>query len=317
MADDLKTLIAELHAPARKPDHLRKVITTGINDCWGVDLMDFSKKADDGHHYALVVEDIFSRYAWVVPLKDKRPATAWTAFSSILRSNEKNPTRVWADSGKEFYGKAFADRLKALGIVLYSTFGDHKVAPVERFIGTLKRKYLWPQMELQGSYKWVGLLSDIVAEYNTTKHSSTGRTPEEGHDKSREKDLYDFQYGEQLGAPADTRNPFKIGDWVRCSVKKGVFERGYQANWSYQPYRIHKILPGSPNLFQIEERDGTVIPGSFYQEELRRTKVPDAGFVDILQTRTNKRQKEHLVSWRGVPSKYDRWMSDKDVRSLG
>ena len=130
MADDLKTLIAELHAPARKPEHLRKVITRGIDDVWGVDLIDFSKKPDDGFHYALVVEDIFSRYAWVIPIKDKKPATVWTAFSSVLRCNEMNPTRVWADSGKEFWGKQFADKLKALGISLYSTFGDHKVCMV-------------------------------------------------------------------------------------------------------------------------------------------------------------------------------------------
>ena len=69
-------------------------------------------KYDKGIRYLLCVIDVFSKYAWVVPLKDKKGTTIVKAFQSILNSSKRKPSKIWVDQGSEFYGNHFKRWLK-------------------------------------------------------------------------------------------------------------------------------------------------------------------------------------------------------------
>ena len=56
-----------------------------------------------GISYLLCVIDLFSKYAWVVPLKDKKGINIVNAFQSILDSLGCKPNKIWVDEGSEFY----------------------------------------------------------------------------------------------------------------------------------------------------------------------------------------------------------------------
>ena len=83
--------------------------------------------------------DLFSKYAWVVPLKDKRGISIVNAFQKIISEGRK-PNKIWVDQGSEFYNKSFKDFLKINNIEMYSIYNEGKSVLAERFIRTLKNK---------------------------------------------------------------------------------------------------------------------------------------------------------------------------------
>lgn len=97
-----------LQRPVRRHYRRNKVIVAGIDDQWDADLMDMTKfkKENDGVQYVLLVIDIFSKYLWMQPLKDKKGPTTARAFENIL-SEGRQPTKLRTDKGQEFRSKAF------------------------------------------------------------------------------------------------------------------------------------------------------------------------------------------------------------------
>ena len=83
---------------------------------------------------------MFSKYAWVVPIKDKKGTSIANAFKKILSDSNRKPNEIWVDQGGEFYNNAFKDFLKINNIEMYSTYNEGKSTVAERFIRTLKNK---------------------------------------------------------------------------------------------------------------------------------------------------------------------------------
>ena len=77
------------------------------DNIWDVNLADMQliSRHNKGMRYLLCVTDLFTKYAWVVPLKDKKGVTIVKAFQSILNSSKRKPNRIWVDQGSEFYNK--------------------------------------------------------------------------------------------------------------------------------------------------------------------------------------------------------------------
>ena len=96
-------------------------------------------KYNKGIKYLLCAIDLFSKYAWVVPLKDKRGISIVNAFQKII-SKRRKPNKIWVDQGGEFYNKLFKRFLKLNNIEMYSTYNEGKSVIAERFIRTLKNK---------------------------------------------------------------------------------------------------------------------------------------------------------------------------------
>ena len=71
--------------------------------------------------------DLFSKYAWVVPLKDKKGVSIVNAFQSILKKSNRKPNKIWVDQGSEFYNNVFKKFLKENDISMYSTYNEGKL----------------------------------------------------------------------------------------------------------------------------------------------------------------------------------------------
>ena len=69
--------------------------------------MQLISKFNKGIRYLLCVIDLFSRYAWIVPLKHKKGASIANAFQSILKKSDRKPNKIWVDQGSEFYNDFF------------------------------------------------------------------------------------------------------------------------------------------------------------------------------------------------------------------
>ena len=82
-------------------------------------------KYNQGDKYLLCAIDLFSKYAWVVSLKDKKGISIVNAFQEIL-SKERKPNKIWVDQGSEFYKNLFKRFLKKNNIEMYSTCNEAK-----------------------------------------------------------------------------------------------------------------------------------------------------------------------------------------------
>ena len=118
--------------------------------------------------YLLCVIDSFSKFAWVIPIKDKKGTSTVNAFKKILsdltelHSNRK-PNKIWVDQASEFYNKSFKD---FLNIEVYSTYNERKSVVAERFIRTLKNNMFKHMTAIQQNV-YFDVLDDIVDNCNT------------------------------------------------------------------------------------------------------------------------------------------------------
>ena len=112
------------------------------DNIWGVDSADTQliSKHNKGIRYLLCVIDLFSKYAWVVPLKNKKGENIVNAFQSNFEKSNRKPNKIWVDQGSEFYNNVFKKFLKDNDISMYSTCNEGKSVVAERFIRTLKNK---------------------------------------------------------------------------------------------------------------------------------------------------------------------------------
>lgn len=275
----------EVMKPLRRPAEFKQVISDGVDDIWAMDLADMYEweNENNGYKFILVVVDVFSRYAWCKPLKNKNANEVWDVFYSIVRTGVK-PNKIWVDKGTEFYNKLWTKKLEELGIQRYSTFGgEYKVSIAERFIRTIKTK-LWYQFVVRGSHKWIDILQPEVDTYNKTIHSTIEMTPLEAREPRNANGLYGLIQEMPLGKPK-----YKLNQWVRIARIKGRFEKGFHANFSAEIFKIAGINLNKPVMYQVADYDGKLIDGSFYEEELTPVKNPDYFPVEeVLQRRGRK-----------------------------
>ena len=88
---------------------LIKVYSQLKDNIWGVYLADTQtlSKRNKGIKYLLCPIDLFSKYAFVVPLKDKKGTSITNAFNKIIKQSNRKPNRIWLDQGGEFYNQIF------------------------------------------------------------------------------------------------------------------------------------------------------------------------------------------------------------------
>ena len=259
-----KLLSEELHKPVRRKFPRRAVIVQGIDHVWSCDLVEMQEwmNKNDGYKYMLNIVDVLSKYAWSVPLKNKTAETVVDAFQKVVTESKRKPSHVWVDEGGEFYNKLMDKWLANNKINRYSTHGDHKSANVERFNRTLKT-LMWKRFTAENTRRWIDMLPEILKKYNTTVHSSTGMTPDEASKKKNEKVVWKTLYDYVKFVP-NSKAKFKIGDIVRVSRWKGIFEKGFHPNWSEQLYRIDDVLLTNPITYRIKDFDDKFIEGTFY-----------------------------------------------------
>ena len=150
--------------------------------------------------------DLFSKYAWVVPLKDKRGISIVNAFPKIISEGRK-PNKIWFDQGSKFYNNLFKRLLKIKNIEIYSTYNEGKSVVAKRFIRTLKSK-IFKHITAVSKNVYFDELDDIVNKYNKTVHRSI---------KMKPIDVTSDSYADYNEDSNEKDPKFKVGDQVRTS----------------------------------------------------------------------------------------------------
>ena len=144
-------LADELRKPIVRKFNKRKVYSQFKDNIWGVGLADMQSLSRKNKviKYLLCAIDLYSNYAFVIPLKDKKGISIVNAFNKIIKQSNRKPNKIWVYQGGEFYNNVFEKWLSDDELNMYSTYNEGKSVVAERFIRTLKNK-LYKHMTATG-----------------------------------------------------------------------------------------------------------------------------------------------------------------------
>ena len=175
-------------------------------------------------------------------MKNKNACCLVQAFDSIL-SEKRKPEKLRTDKDTEFINESFQQYLKKQGIQFYTAMNEPKAAVVERVNHTLKSK-LYRYFTGANSLRYIDVLQDIVDSYNNTYHRSIGRKP------ATVSLLIVGQVRRKLYSKIERSKlkcfKFKVGDHVRLSLRKRLFKKGCEMNWTEESFQIVNRLPRTP-----------------------------------------------------------------------
>ena len=138
-------------------------------------------KYNKGIKYLLCAIDLFSKYAWVIPIKDKKGITITNAFQKIMKESNRKPNKIWVDKGSEFYNNSVKKWLKDNDVEMYLIHNKGKSVIAERFIRALKNK-IFKHMTAISKNVYFDVLDDIVNKYNNIVHRTIKMKPTDVED---------------------------------------------------------------------------------------------------------------------------------------
>lgn len=207
----------------------------------------------------------------------------------------------------EFYNTTFQKMLKQRNINMYSTYSNQKAYICERFNRTLKQR-MWKQFSLRGSYKWIDILQMLISDYNNSMHRTIKMTPNEVN-VHNERMLLDTIYNTKI--KVDIRKPkFRIGDLVRLTKYKHIFQNGYTPNWTTEVFKVKIVQKTNPTTYLLTDLEGNDIKGSVYSEELLLAKVPDVYLVEKI---IRKKGDMCYVKWLGFDDTHNSWIKEEEL----
>ena len=217
------------HKPLVRKFKRLKVIVTGMYDQYEADLADMQKlkRHNDEYTFLLVTIDVFSRFLWVEPLKNKKETTVVEGLKRIFDRGKK-PRRLRTDRGNEFCGKISEKFFDDENIEHWASHNQEMKANfAERVIRSIK-SVLWSYMRKKKEYRYIDILQDVVAAYNDTEHRTTGMKPSEVTEGEVERLLWWHLYKPRNAyvPPKMRRRPqflYNVGSHVRISQSSKTF----------------------------------------------------------------------------------------------
>ena len=229
-----------LHRQSRKHFKRNRIQVGDIDEQWEIDLADLPSltQQNEGYRYIFCCIDVLSKYAWVLALKRKTGPVLVEALRKTIDSSGRKPRQIRADKGGEFVNHQFKAFCKEQGIHFFVSQNETKAAIVERFQRTLKG-YMWRFFTKSGSHRYIDNLDDFVFAYNHRKHRSIKHRPVDVTPLNSHK-VWKILY--QKTSKKKPKYKFDIGEKVRISKTKCIFEKGYQQNLRQEFFTITRRM---------------------------------------------------------------------------
>jgi transposase InsO family protein len=266
------------------------------------DLIDIQKlsKENGGYNYILTLIDVFSKYAFAVPIMRKTAAQMSKALNTILQSYR--PSNLQTDEGTEFTNVQVQRLLKDHLVHFYLAKNERiKCAVIERFQRTIMtriNKYLTSK----GTNRFIGLLPQFMEAYNNSYHRSIRMSPIQAMNAPSSvvfKNLYGYESHRDMLLKMNRRkSKKKLGDTVRIPEQKNKFAKGYSQNFTDEIYTVNNVNSGAKvPVYQLKDYKGNVIKGNYYPEEIQVVRNSDLYRVIVLREKGRGKRKQYLVKY--------------------
>ena len=256
-------LAKEVFSPQITKFRRERIIPLYKDETWSADLIDksFPTKCKNNYKFILTVIDIITKYAWAIPLKNKSGLSITNGFKTILSEGQKVHRVALKVENQKSYGKievvSFA--IKHLNLYLknmkqnYILLSDLKAVFIERFNRTSLHIINEP-MFINGDGNWVNILNDAI-----------DMTPVDASNNP-DKVKYTFNF-------KNIKPKLKVGDYVRSADKCKIFSKGYASNWNRELFMVNEVLKTQPPTYKIEDINGEIIEGKYYEQEFLKSEV--------------------------------------------
>ena len=271
-------------------------------------------KSNDGYKYLFTTIDVFTKMAWVYPLRKNTCQNIMECFKDILSKCGKKPKRLNTDRGSEMICKKFEDYLKKENINHYLAYSLRKCPVVERFNLTVQQ-LLYKIMAKNNSLEWTKYIDQAMKIYLSRKHRTIGMSPIEGDIEDNENDVRQKYLETYIKSNLSKKKPkFSVGDTVRIWGDRGQFHRGYMEDYTREFFTVSKVLRNLPfPRYIIREFNGNEITGAFFEDELVKYEPDDFYPIQVIKKRKSKRGLEYLVHYVGWPKSYDEWKPANEI----
>ena len=207
--------------------------------------------------------DVFSKFAWAVPVHSKDAKAITAAFGQVLTfATPRYPKRLQTDKSKEFFNSDFQTLVKRHGIQHFASESEQKAAVVERFNRTIKTR-IWTHLSDRGTVRWVDIIQDLVDAYNHSGHRSIGMAPAKVQKKDENRlFVRHFVDGDTHLKPIIPQRAM-----VRASSHKKIFDKGYLPNWTKKHYTVSKAVPPrngtKRRVYKLMDYNNETVKGSW------------------------------------------------------
>ena len=296
-----------LHRERKKPRKRNPFFILKKRQQVQIDLLDISALSEfnNGTKFLFCGIDMFSKLAFIAPMRDKTAKSAKQAILQMLQLFGERPREILSDRGTEFKNQTIKELMQEKNITHRFTNSEVKCGGVERFNKTIQGK-IYKHLTQSKTRKYINILPELLDSYNNTYHSTIKITPfqaeEERFGEFVRGQLYSFY---SRGSKFQQNRKFSIGDHVRISRAKSNFQRSYGQIQKHEIFEIVSFnthLP-IPMYFIKSLYDGEEIIGGFYDSELVK--------VDCLRMKVLKRKDSSiLVQWSEDPLKPTSWIDE-------
>ena len=193
--------------------------------------------------YLLCVIDVFTKYAWVKPVKDEKCKKVLNAFIEIVNESNLKPSKLWVDQGWELYNKHIQEWLDNNDVLIYLTHNKGKSVITGKFIKTLKAKICNKTAANNDSKCYLSCSNKSVVKYNNTYHYSINKKPINA----------DYSWLTEKTGTNPKVPKFKVNDRVRITKYENNFSEGYTKNWSREIFIIYSVLKTNPWTYKIKD----------------------------------------------------------------
>lgn len=300
--------VYSLHGKLRKKFKRRKTVSSGLNYQLQIDLVDLDsiKGYNYNSRYLLTAIDVFSRKAYVQPLRNKNYKSVINALDKLFEKCPY-PKYLQTDQGMEFLNAPVKNYLREREIKHFYTSSDTKCSIVERFNRTLKGR-MFKYFTANHTFHYMDVLQKFVEAYNNSVHRSIGIAPNRVTTQN-EEEVWNYQYKNYFKRYKTVKYSFEVGDIVRVSKLHRPFRKGYLPSYNDEYFTIHTRLATSPPTYKLLDQSGNLLVGAFYREELQRV-IPVEGRFTVLRRRKRKGLSESLVHVTGRPADEREWISN-------
>ena len=318
----VKNVLSQIPAYTRKRAQRRVKCRSPIfvyfrRELLQADLIDISYLSRENSRikFLFTIIDSATRYAWIIPLKNKKAKTTASEFGKLLDKLDVQPSRILVDAGGEFKGQ-FKDLLKRRGIKLTLPLTSTHAPGAERFNQTIQ-SLIYRYLASSKTSRYIDRLGDILKSYNNRVHSSISpMTPSEAEKESSRGPLVRRlikNYSRAYLRGSKIKNDLKVGDLVLVSVNKTAFHRGYNNQFNEELFAVSRVdQTKNVPMYQLKTaRDGEVLRGLFYREEIQKTmsgvKLSPLPEHRISKTRGRGVFKDVYIEWSNYP-RFNMWI---------
>lgn len=161
---------------------------------------------------------------------------------------------------------------------------------------------MWKMFSMNGNHRYYDKLQDLVDFYNGKIHSTIKMKPKDVT-KSNESEILRTIYNHPQKIVKKTK--FKLGDHVRLSKYKGIFEKGYTPNYGTEIFKIIKINRLHPEMYYLEDYLKEPVIGGVYAHEMIRVKHPDGYLVEKILKRKGEKA---FCKFLGFDKSHNAWV---------